>query len=324
MNGETQFIHVLSTRLGIGVYDEDWFDYRLTLFENITVPSIAAQNEQRFTWLIAIDQRMPPLARKRFEAAVEDVAQVEVLEVEFKKDFRRMVAQWSRDKASEAGVDRILSTRIDDDDAIHTGLFARIHEEARECIESDDPEYAVFAPTLGCMWLPSERRGYTRYHDSHSIALTVMEPTEQSRSVYAWPHREIKPRLAPKGAYCKHIDGGTRWWLYTVCSISDSDKGDGARRRKIMEHKYGYFVDDELLATYGITPEQAKAVETAEEPVPNEPTKFLSLRGMKIEEEIKAVRVELKRAGLLKRRGLRKRLAALEAERVAGGTSIVG
>ncbi|GAB3993051.1 hypothetical protein GCM10029992_03700 [Glycomyces albus] len=268
MSGKSQFIHVLSTRLGIGVYDQAWFDYRLTLFENITVPSIRAQTESGFRWLIVVDEQMPHAARKRLAAVVDTVQQVEVLEVEFKKDFRRAVVRRSREMAADAGVDRILSSRIDDDDAIHTGLFARIHQEARECIESDDPEYAVFAPTLGCMWLPSERRGYTRYHDSHSIALTVMEPAERSRSVYAWPHREIKPRLAPRGAYCKHIDGSTGWWLYTVCSISDSDKGDGARRKKIMEHKYGYYVDDELLASYGITSEQAKTAQEAEEPTP--------------------------------------------------------
>lgn len=323
MSRHAGFTHILSTRLGIGVYDEAWFDYRLSLFENITLPSVAGQTATDFTWLIVVDQNMPPVARKRLDAAVGEVPQALVLEVELKKDFRPTVMKWSRAHADQLDVDRILSTRIDDDDAIHLGLFERLHQEARTYLETSEADYAVFAPTLGCMWLASERRGYTRYHDSHSIALSVMEPAQQARTVYAWPHREIKPQLAPRGAYCKHIDGDTRWWLYTVCSISDSDKGDGARRKKIMEHKYGYRLEDEYFADYGITPSHIEALASVSEPTPTAPTKFLSLRGMDIEDEIRVVRKELKTAGYLKRRTLTRRLAKLEQQRVATGSSIV-
>ncbi|MGH8879865.1 MAG: glycosyltransferase, partial [Stackebrandtia sp.] len=38
------------------MYDEAWFDYRLRLFESITVPSMLAQTDRDFWWLVVVDR----------------------------------------------------------------------------------------------------------------------------------------------------------------------------------------------------------------------------------------------------------------------------
>ncbi|GAA4908228.1 putative rhamnosyltransferase [Stackebrandtia albiflava] len=319
----TEFLHVLSTRVGIGVYDEGWFDYRLRLFESVTVPSMAAQTSQDFTWLLVVDAKMPPRARSRFDAVVAPLANVRVREVEFKTDFRGAVVEWCQAEAARRGLSRVLTSRLDDDDALRVDAFERLQSEAADAIAAGHSDLAVFSLNLGCMWSPSHRRGYTRYHDSHSLGLSLLEPAEAVECVYSRPHREIKQRYAPRGAYIRGVDGGTRWWLYAAHAIADSDKGDGARRDKILKHRYGYHLDDDLLAGFGLDPAAVAALAEAGEPTPTAPTKFLSLRAMETERRIKALRTELAGASFLRRRLLTQRLARLESEREKAGSGIV-
>jgi hypothetical protein len=322
----SSFIHVLATRIGIGVYDEAWFDYRLRLFQSVTVPSIASQTSRDFSWLLVVDKNMPPVARSRFDAAIAKLDNAVVIPVEFKTDFRKAVVRWSRQKAESAGAAYVLSSRLDDDDALRTDAFERLQAETADFLRSSRHRYAVFSFNLGCMWLPSRRRGYTRYHDSHSLGLSVVEPAEVCRSVYAWPHREIKQQLAPRGTYIRGLAGDTLWWLYAAHNLSDSETGSGIRLEKIMNHRYGYPVDESILGYFGLDPAAVAALAVTDEPESNEPTKFLSLRGIETEQEIKELRARIRRTSrmqVLKLYQARRRLGQLEQQRLIVGSGIV-
>jgi hypothetical protein len=317
---------VLATRLGIGVYDETWYDYRMSLFEAITVPCMKAQTSRDFDWLIVVDKQMPPLARQRLDAAIAGVPRAEVLSVEFKSDFRKAIVDWGKDAARLAGREYILSSRLDDDDALRVDFFERLRFEADDFLrrETGKPRRGVFSFTLGTMWVPSTRFGYTRYHDSHSLGLSVVEPIATHRSVYYWTHPEIKQRLAPQGAYIRGVDGDDiRWWLYAAHPLAVTDRGDNVRYKKVMEHKHRYRIDDDFLATFGV---DASAVDAlAETTVPQQAPdpQPLSTRAMDLEHEIKALRGQEDGAGMWERRRLRRRIEELQAERRRVGSNIV-
>ncbi|HIW61329.1 MAG TPA: putative rhamnosyl transferase [Candidatus Stackebrandtia excrementipullorum] len=322
-SGASGFVHVLSTRVGIGVYDEAWFDYRLKLFSAVTVPSIAAQTCQDFTWLLVVDKQMPPKARGVFDEVIKPLKNVVVLEVEFKADFRKTVARWSKEYAAVKRADFVLSSRLDDDDALHITAFERIHAETDGFFTREDLRFAVFSLNVGCMWLPSKGHGYTRYHDSLGIGLSLMEPAESVETVYAHPHRDIKQRLTPRGSYMCGVDGAELWWLYAAHTISDSDKGDGKRHQRIINHKYGYSLDRKTMQRFGLIPEQIAGLREVGEPIPRQATKFLSLRTLETEKQIRSIRSELTDASWLRRRLLTQRLSRLERERVQAGSNIV-
>lgn len=325
MSSSTTFIHVLATRLGIGVYDPAWFDYRLRLFETITVPSMAAQTSPEFTWLLVVDHRMPATARERFERAIAGLPQAVVLPVEFKTDFRPAVVRWCRQRADQVGARYVLTTRLDDDDALRIDALERLQSEA-EFTRTSPHRYAVLSFNLGCMWLPTDRYGYTRYHDSIAIGLSLMEPAEKCRSVHSKPHREIKQQYAPRGTYIRGLDGDDRWWLYTVHGLADSDHGDQARIERIRNHRYGYRLDDELLASFGLDPVAVDQLAELHEPVTTGTTKFLSLRSLEIEREIKDLRLRLRetpRSHLMRRHLVGRRIRELERARVSAGSGIV-
>jgi hypothetical protein len=291
------FVHVLATRVGIGVYDVGWFDYRLALFEAITVPSMAAQTSQDFHWLVVVDQRMPRAARERLDRAVAARPGTEVLPVEFKSDLRAAVAARARELADTAGTEFTVTSRLDDDDAMHTEAFARLHDEADDFQRTGRSRYAVFSFNVGCMWLPPHRRGYTRYHDSHSLGLSLMEPAKRCQSIYSKPHKEIKYQYAPRGAHLRGIDGDRRWWLYATHPLADSETGDRSRIERILTHRYGYRVDDTLLASFGLDPSVIDRLGGDAEPEIIGSTIRLWERAVDAEQEIQQLRSELPAAG---------------------------
>lgn len=320
---DTRFLHVLATRMGIGIYDQAWFDYRLALFTTITVPSMAAQTSQDFTWLIAVDRNMPTNARTTLDHAISNLTNTHIVEVEFKTDFRPTIAQWCTHQATTTGTRHVLTSRLDDDDALNTNAFERIHTETADFLRTSRQPYAVFSLNIGTMWLPAQRRGYTRYHDSHSLGLSLLEPAAKTTTVYSRPHREIKQRLAPQGAHIHGIDGDTRWWLYAAHTMADSDTGDGSRHKKIMEHKHGYHVDDAQLESFGLDPQAITTLQHIIEPQAATPIKRLTLRAMDIERQIKAERARQQSLSPWKRRKAAKRIKDLERQRQSAGSDIV-
>ena len=85
---------------------------------------------------------------------------------------------------------------------------------------------------------PAERRGYNRYHDSHSIGLSVLESVEEGvRVIYDWPHQELKTRLVPTGGQARGIDSVEPSWLYSTHLLADSDTGDLQRLEKVRSHQ---------------------------------------------------------------------------------------
>lgn len=315
----SDFVHVIATRLGIGIYDEAWFDYRLSLFESITLPSMMAQTSRDFTLLLGVDKAMPPTARRRLDAIAARADNVALTEVELKSDFKRAVTTWSTKRAAEAGAECVLTSRLDDDDALHAGAMERLHGEIADCM-SDGNRFGVFSFNMGTMWIPSERRGYTRYHDSIGIGLSILEPVGECKTVYAHPHRNIKQRVTPRGAYVRSIEGAHPWWLYSAHSISDSDTGNRERHDRIINHKYGYHVDDDMLANFGLDVGMINELGLISEPRTKAPTKFLSLRAVDLEKKIKRLRDESRgRPSTL----TRWRIARLQRKRRAAGSGIV-
>jgi len=311
-------LHVIATRHGIGVFDECWFEYRQLLLEHLTLASIDAQTSKDFLWLIGIDRDMPQEARKRLDGMVEGRPHIRLLEVELKRDFKGAVANWVSTQASEMGARWIMTTRLDDDDAIHRELVERLHREAGVFLDRGERRTAVFAPALGCNWVPAEMSGHRSFHPSPSMGLTVMLPSSERRSIYDWNHMKLAEQLAPSGAYIKSIDDDTMWWLYAHTRLSDQHREGSNRRTKAHAHTHAFELDEATLGEFGISPESARLVKRTPEPQPVDTTHYLTKRGADVEREIHELRRALRRrqyANDAEAMGMRDRIAELHSER---------
>lgn len=293
----SELLHVIATRHGIGVFDEQWFAYRQLLLEHLTLASLDAQTHRDFVWHIAIDRDMPPAARRRLDALAADRPWIRLAETELKRDFVPDLAAWTREEARARGKGWVLTTRLDDDDAVHRDLVGRLHETAAGYLAEGRAAPAILAPTLGCNWVPSEAAGHRAYHHSPSIGLSLLEPAARAASVYRRNHSTLAQKLVPQGVGVRHIDGETMWWLYAHTGLSDQQRDGSERMSKVADHPNAVAFDAAALAQFGISPEGLRLLRRTPEPEPHETLHLLNRRGLDVEQEIHDLREAMSRNG---------------------------
>ncbi|GAA2140808.1 glycosyltransferase [Glycomyces algeriensis] len=306
-------LHVIATRHGIGVFDEQWFAYRQLLLEHLTLASLDAQTHRDFVWYIAIDREMPPAARRRLTALAAERPWIHLAETELKRDFVPDLVAWAREEARARGKGWVLTTRLDDDDAVNRDLVGRLHESAAEYLAEGGAAPAILSPTLGCNWVPSEAAGHRTYHHSPSIGLSLLEPASRALSVYRRNHSTLAQKLVPGGVSVRHIDGETMWWLYAHTGLSDQQREGSERMSKVADHPNAVALDAAALAQFGITAEGLRLLRRTPEPEPHETLHLLNRRGLDVEQEIHDLREAMTRTG--GDEALQAKIARLHAER---------
>jgi hypothetical protein len=114
-----------SEDLGI---DPRWLTHRFQLFEKICLPSVLSQTERSYHWLLMVSDRTPPPFLKRLMADLATVASpTAILLVSEYSEHDFKVAILSR---LDRAVDRVVSTRLDNDDGIARDYLAHVREEA--------------------------------------------------------------------------------------------------------------------------------------------------------------------------------------------------
>ncbi len=116
-------------------------DARLALFRSICVPSVAAQSDQRFVWVIYVDETLDLTALHTLEELVRPLKNAVVRVVEKRRAQREYEAPAStqlkragrwEEPTGEMLTRRLmyLSTRLDADDAIPVKTMEKMHAKA--------------------------------------------------------------------------------------------------------------------------------------------------------------------------------------------------
>ncbi|MET0304809.1 MAG: glycosyltransferase [Solirubrobacterales bacterium] len=119
---------LVTTRFGIGVSDRAWLDHRLVLLSAITAPSLLAQDDQSFYWAVYVDPDLSPEVRFGLEEALAPFGGRAFLQ------FDRYGTASSLALAQKLGAvgpeGRVLTGRIDDDDAWSTRVVGMVRRRA--------------------------------------------------------------------------------------------------------------------------------------------------------------------------------------------------
>jgi len=106
-------------RSGQTTLTEAWLEHRIRLFRDVCVPSMAAQTCRRFRWFLLIDAAGAASLRPRLEAMLGgiDVVMLESHNASaWRSGFREALSPLP---------DRLLVTRLDNDDALHPDYVRR-------------------------------------------------------------------------------------------------------------------------------------------------------------------------------------------------------
>lgn len=125
------FAHYFMTRFNMATPGREfairtqpgWLDYRFDLFERFCAPSLAAQTDGNFRWIIYFDEATPAPHRDRIETLRKKFG--------FHPFYTGLFAAegWTRSlrETFAPGTDRVLTTRLDSDDALAEDFVARLH-----------------------------------------------------------------------------------------------------------------------------------------------------------------------------------------------------
>src|SRR5271156_1516668 len=117
----------------IGI-DSAWLSHRFELFEKICLPSVASQIERNFHWVLLVSDRTP---RQFIVRLMDDLASVpSPVSMLLVPNYSEQSFITAIINCLEHAVDRVVTTRFDNDDAIARDYMADVRREAN-CLPVD-------------------------------------------------------------------------------------------------------------------------------------------------------------------------------------------
>jgi len=176
---------------------DEWMEHRIGLFSSFCLPSVAAQKNQNFTWLIFFDTNTKPEFRSRIEALLDGHQNFRAMYIEgmnaFYPELKKLLLE-------EAGSPYLITSRIDNDDCISN----RFIDEVQKNFNSQDYQAIdiVDGYTLGIK--PDVMLGKKEHIFNPFISL--IEKNDDPKTVWLSDHNMWK-----KETRIKSIRGNRRW-----------------------------------------------------------------------------------------------------------------
>ncbi|RBI75854.1 riboflavin synthase subunit beta [Roseovarius sp. TE539] len=144
------------------LYQSSRMDLRFRHFETLTLPSIAAQSDPDFTFLILVGESLPEIWRSRLETLIAPVPQIRLVASPPMK--HRLAMQLAIQEELGSNTTDSLQFRLDDDDAVNLnfvrrsrklmGRSERIHRHARNMAVEFNSGHSVILSAQGIRAAP--------------------------------------------------------------------------------------------------------------------------------------------------------------------------
>lgn len=206
-----KFTHYLVTRFNVPVerwqhdksghatLDDAWFDHRLDLFSTYCLPSVFHQTNQDFQWLIYCDPKISPSQLLKLSKLIANVTR---FTIRMADSLERMLDDL-RQLISEAGTPYVITSRLDNDDAIAIDFIhdiqSRYEEKDLMLLHFDD------GIAYDCIDRVATRM-QTKVHNTFTSLVERVAAPHAIVTVYGFHHTEI-----PTSIQIVHIPGGEHW-----------------------------------------------------------------------------------------------------------------
>lgn len=200
---QEQINHIILTRYNVPIkglsrnnLDISWLESRRQLFFRYCVPSILDQTCQDFVWLILFDAATPKSELQHISDALPSNARIALTSDPVSpRSLREMLG-----KAGVTARRPLLTTRLDNDDAIAQSFVERVQDAARRCKATSAT--ALNMPFGFQVWAG---RLYLLF-DSNNAFLSLLEPGDEYQTVLGTAHRQITDV-----AHLRQAWGGPKW-----------------------------------------------------------------------------------------------------------------
>ncbi|MFL9844352.1 glycosyltransferase [Flavobacterium rhizosphaerae] len=133
------FSHYLITRFNLknpkwdvtknkeSLLTDEWLEHRLWLFKNFCYPSVVAQTNRNFTWLIYFDITTPQTYRQKIAEIIGDEPNIRLMYIEgmpaFYPEIKKLIT------AETADIPYLITSRIDNDDCIRNTFIDEVQKK---------------------------------------------------------------------------------------------------------------------------------------------------------------------------------------------------
>jgi hypothetical protein len=243
-----KFQHLIVTRYTLKgwAYEEfspDWLEERMRVFRTYCVPSIAQQDVD-FTWLILCDETTDSDYVDSIRAISKSVPALQVAITSRDRGI------WSRHAVASVlddDTDLLITTRLDNDDALHAGALRAMQEYIEPFTRSPLDGLLVRFPRGYRYDEPSGRMFSSYWMDSPFITLFEKLDGDMSklRNVYFAQHPRIHLEVAT------HLEESLPAWLQVIHGRAQSTNPEalagvaltGGNRRSVVSEDTDIEVD---------------------------------------------------------------------------------
>lgn len=113
----------------VSVVSEDWLTSRLELFENYCLPTVKAQSNKHFTWLVFFDVTTPDAFKEKIAAYAADFDNFHPIFINGMDEFLPSITHEVGARLSQPYV---ITSRLDNDDAWHQDFVQEIQAQFAE------------------------------------------------------------------------------------------------------------------------------------------------------------------------------------------------
>ena len=192
-----------------------WMEERFERYERFCLPSLLAQTDQDFEWLIYFDRHTAPEHLERARRGIASRPNFRLMLCDYYSS-ESLIEDFARDMPGYKGW--FLTTRLDNDDSLHREFVARLHQEVRPGTREaiNFPNGVVFG----------RGRTYLSRQESNAF-ISLSEPYVNCRTIYSGAHTEFA-RFAP----VRDVETDFPLWIQGVYEGAISNyKLRGTRRR---------------------------------------------------------------------------------------------
>ena len=237
--------HYLVTQWNCDLYDLGWLQRRKKIFERFTLPSVKAQNNKNFEWLLVSDSRTPNEFKQilnsydasviyhDFENHVWKYPPVPDETLMQRSVRLETIGEVVADYIGKQDVDYIITSRLDNDDCIAFDYIDNVQKHSK-----------IFWDSQNKFWL-SFVRGYKWNEDNifpHSSKwnsfLSFIEPPENLKTAYQCCHT-----LAGASGYPVNIlrRGLPPFWLEVIHGENVLNRRKRSRGQRSAKEEQGRF-----------------------------------------------------------------------------------
>lgn len=172
----------------ISTYTEEWLNKRFTLFDLYCFPSVSQQTNPNFIWICLFDKETPDLYKNKIKEYQKQCPQLQAYFLD--EDDTREWLGYTKDIMSqyiETQDQYIVSTNLDNDDAIHINMIDNVSKHINE-----KPEAVVYSFNYGYQYFTESGLILKMLYPHNHFLSFVEENTPNFQTIKFAPHAKIR------------------------------------------------------------------------------------------------------------------------------------